>query len=331
MCIPNAKRIRIDGKSCIIDFYSEEDKLGHISKDLIPVGPFRLHKQKKADPDNGVPRDFIELIDECDKTGIDVIRIEGMRTDEEWKELFSGKVGVVPLTSIASRGKFKDMGSVQTIVVPPSGDIGLYFNMARDPWSKVDARRMLASILDRAAIAEVACLGAPRCVIEAPPISSPDSPIALPKEVSIVAMADDSTLARAARALKYHLSTKLEMQVTVHELPLEAAIARLEKGDYDFTLLPLARPPNRAAIETTRIHLETYAHYAPPELEQATKSLDWALFESQLLEDIPALRLYANLQFAAIDKRFCYRWKPDSQTSWRWLAHVYPCNDLDSP
>lgn len=330
LCIPNAKGIWSQGEACVIDFYSEEDKLEHIKGDLIQVGPFRLRKQEKADPANGIPRDRIDLFDECNKTRIDVIRIEAMTADEEWKEIFARKIDVVPLTSITSRKRFENMGSVHTVVVPPSADMGLYFNTAREPWSSLDARRQIGATITPQSIAEVACSGEPLCIIDAVPMSPPDAPVALPKEVSIVVMASESSLVRAARALQYHLSTKLGMKVTLHELPLNEAIEKLAEDNYDFTLLPITRTPSKLAIDMTRYLLEKHAHYTSPQLDQAVQSLDLEMLDAYLQKEVPAIRLYANVQFAAIDKRFCREWEPDSQTSWRWLAHVVECTEPES-
>lgn len=332
LCIPEAEHISHEGGGCIIEFTSEHDKDRFARAERPEVGPYRLRTQRFSDAKDGISRKYIELEKACERPDlIDVIHIEEVDSDEEWKELYARRIDVVPLTAITNMRNFDNMASVHSFVLPNTSDIVLYFNTTRPPWSNRDARKWIASKIDAHAIADVACFGHPRCVIAALSIVPPKNTPTFTEAITILALNSDSSAVRAARAVAFHLNETRNLEAQVSTLGLKELGTALGSGDYDLAVLPLPLSDSPGGRERLRIFLAQNGHYENPALDRAIQTADPSAIEAILREDVPILRLYANVQFAAIDDHFCPRWKPDSQVSWRWLAYLYPCKAQDSP
>ncbi|MCG8417688.1 MAG: hypothetical protein MJE77_07050 [Proteobacteria bacterium] len=324
LCIDGQTQVWRDGEYCIIEFDSEPAKRDFADQTWLEIGPFRLREPEKIGPTGSTPRAHIDLLDQCDRTDIDVIRIKRMTVDEEWQEFYGRRIDVIPTTSIANYGWFKDLDSARTAILPALGDVALHFNVQKDPWSDRNVRMTLASAIDPDAIARVACAEDYRCFIGRDPIPTPKSLAPLPREISLVVLASESGTVRAAKAIRYHADTKRGASIRIDEVTMPELNRRRDAGDFDLMLMPLKYLASEDSWKRIEVQLRAHSRYRTPQFSAAVNEGNVDLIRRLIDRDIPALRLYTNLQFAAIDQQFCYRQKPDSQVSWRWLAYLYP-------
>ncbi|MEM9491774.1 MAG: ABC transporter substrate-binding protein, partial [Myxococcota bacterium] len=220
LCIERSTRIVREGATCIIEFETTRSRDEFADSEFLPVGPFRLHRPLSSDAETATQT--IELIDECDRTAIDVIRIQATTTAAEWKELYAGEVDVVPMTSIAHLQRFERMGTIKTKILPASNAISLFFNTERAPWSSPSVRRRIAAAIDTWAVADVVCRGYRSCSIEPRPIiignealATAGPPLELPQELSVLVPSSDLEAIEAAKTTVFHLRTKLQVEIEV--------------------------------------------------------------------------------------------------------------------
>ena len=332
-------------RDCSLVFESVETRDALVADDviLVEVGPFRVDRVLaregrllSTDGDAG-PVGAIELVSNGG-TAIDRIHILSMPIREEWRRLFAGQIDVIPSTPILYRSRFTGMQSVRTIELPSSGHVSLFFNTRRAPWSSRALRRHVATIIDREAVAALAC-GEPGCVAgDWEPAAPLTEDVELPARLSILVLASHTPALIAARTISYQLRKHHELgeddtaaegvepkevKIDIEVLPLEAMLQRAVDGDFDLQIAPLGFL-SPAKAENNLFILTLYTAYTHAELAGALRAGDAATATQILAEDVPVLPLYENRQFAAVDTRFCGG-APSDQLSWLWLVDLYPC------
>lgn len=336
-----ARKVSHDG--CVLTFASVQARERFMDESLVlvEVGPFRIDQVLARDgrpltmAGDAASVGAIEMVSDG-STAIDRIRILSMPIHEEWRRLFAHQIDVIPSMPVLYRWRFAGMQSVRTVELPASGHVSLFFDTARDPWSSRALRRLVATIIDREAVAALAC-GEPGCAARAWAPAPPAEDVALPARLSILVLASHTPGLIAARTISYQLrkyndmmnknnnsgENAGEMTIDIEELPLEVMFARALAGDFDLQIAPLGfLVPAKADINIDII--KHCAVYTNPALTRALHDGDEAAAIEILAEDVPVLPLYENREFAAVDTYFCGG-VPSDQLSWAWLADLYPC------
>ena len=279
----------------------------------VATGPYRLSRED----------DIARL--EARRSGmpIDAIEIQSLPTTELWRRLHGRDIDVIPILDAVHREQFEGMYSVRTLDLPVAGFPSLVFNARHPKLAQRDVRVRLATMLDREAIARVAC-GSEECVGRlwsiADGLTEDVSHAELPDELELLVLESDSSLVLAAEVVRHQLRAA-GVKVKIVTAPLEALLGP-SVVDYDVMLVPLPTSARHVGR-----YLEDFGFVDPAvstRFDIARREDDERAWERALAAEMPAFPLFEGRHFAAVDGRFCGG-NPDRASSWKWLAELHPC------
>ncbi|GAB4558497.1 MAG: hypothetical protein Tsb0020_03540 [Haliangiales bacterium] len=268
--------------------------------------------------------------------GIDLIE---MSLQEAWRKLLARRVDVLPSIPWLYRNHFLDVASVHIEPIPVTSYITMFFDMRHPGWADPDVRRRVASLINPADIAAVAC-GDVTCAVTDWHIASPSAEessqdIALPPKIVIQILETRTPIVSAARAISYWLRRQADVEVVVEPMTI-AELAPKPGADGAggaaiIRLVPLRLPDDADLARLTKT-LDVVSSYASAAYAAAIESDDRVEIQSVLEDEVPIVPLYALRQFAAVDKRFCGG-IPERATSWAWIAELRPspCDSGGAP
>jgi hypothetical protein len=249
---------------------------------------------------------------------IDFIELVEVDASEQWRRLHAHAIDVVPFSPAASLDAYTGMSSIRTVDYPVTGYVALYFNTRHAELASAAVRRLMSTIIDRRAIATVAC-GAADCATD----WSSREPVAasLPSALGILVLGSDSVAVDAARTLRLQLENA-GVSVDLDRVDIETLSVRLNERRFDLLVAPLAGGNGsfRSFRKDSPFNLGGWSH---TEFEAAVERGDDPTALRILQDEVPATPLFWDRQFAAIDSAFCGGKPVDA--SWRWLAEVSPC------
>lgn len=275
---------------------------------VVDSGPYRLDRAGES----------IGLEARGDRALIDRIEIESFPTNELWRKLHGGRIDVIPMLNEIHREHFEGMESVRTLDLPAAGVFSLGFGAGEGWLGERENREYFANLLDRDAIAAVAC-GTADCRtdawLEASPLDAPNARAAeIPDEIELQVFESESSMVRAGEAIRHQLrreGVEVDLSVTTDE-----TLAREELAPA-LVLLPLGASPINAGRILAEFHfLEN--------VEAEKEEDDEAFWRERIAEELPAIPLFEARYFAAIDASFCGG-DPTRASSWEWLAELHPC------
>ncbi len=283
------------------------------NRPAVATGPYRLSRNDES----------ARLEARRAGMSIDAIEIQSLPTTELWRRLHGRDIDVIPILDAVHRAQFEDMYSVRTLDLPVAGYPSLVFNTRHPGLAERAVRARLATMLDREAIARVAC-GSEECVGRlwsiADGLTEDVSHAELPDELNLLVLESDSSLVLAAEVVRH--------QLRAAGLTVKIVTASLEEllgpgvVDYDLLLVPLPAPAELAVR-----YLEDFGTVDPglsERLDIARDEDDERAWERALAAEMPAFPLFEGRHFAAVDSRFCGG-NPDRASSWAWLAELHPC------
>jgi hypothetical protein len=252
--------------------------------------------------------------------------VEASRADE-WRKLFAHEVDVIPFAASTYRAEFAGMDSVRVLDISSKSTAAIYFNVRAPTLDARAVRRAIAGAIRRQAIARIAC-GDPNCgsaPVEAEPA------VSLPPRMSVLVPADVTTLVTAAKVLRHQLWQK-GLELEVRPLAVDDIVARMGKGEFELSLLPLAVADYSFGFFLSPGHPKglPMTGFASPEYDAAFDRGDLKTAQAILDRELPVTRLFEMRSFAAIDSRFCGDVTP-SEASLRWLSELYPCDEGPPP
>ncbi len=325
--------------TCVLDFASGEalDAFEGYPWLLLDHGPFRWERERDSGgheitgvtPSGGDPAIRTVELMARDRTEIDHITITAMPLHEAWRRLFARQLDVIPNMSWLYRRHFGGMRSVRTIDIPASSHMHLFFNTRLSAWADADLRRHVATIIEPAAVAAIAC-GDPACAVSDWNPAAPAVPVELPPALTIRVLSSESSAVAAAHALSYRLRLHHKVEISVEPVSIATLVGdAAEHADYALVLAPMGL----LTASDPALLLESLAAFAGYESQafiSAAEHGDAAEMQRILEEDVPSLPLYEMRTFAAVDARFCGG-EPTKATSWAWLADLHPCREEHAP
>jgi hypothetical protein len=144
-----------------------------------------------------------------------------------------------------------------------------------------------------------------------------------------VALSSHSSAVTTAQAISYRIRLHHEVRVDVEPVSIETLAKLEEHGDYDLVLVPMGFAPSTEPSLLAQ-SLSAFSGYDDPDFFAAAERGDAAEVQRILEHDVPALPLYQQRTFAAVDARFCGG-QPRHETSWAWLAELRPCPGEAAP
>ena len=295
------------------------------------LGPFTLHRQVEG----------AVWLRARTKHPIDSLQIVQVDQAQQWRQLTGRALHVVPNTASLYRKRFAGLDTVRLLDLPVTREITLLFNV-RDPVLSRPMRRKLAELLDLRAIASVAC-GDADCASEwlvsaspAPtptPVTATSRALQLPPKLSIIVLASDESMNRAAQVIRHQLRP-FGVEITIEKLELPQVLKRGSTGDFQLLLSPMPPPSNATFLKRFSSAPKQIAYnwsgYNVPSYDAALATARGAAARAMLRRDLPVIPLFQMREFAAVDTAFCGG-RPQSPTSWKWLAELYPCDSKDQP
>lgn len=257
---------------------------------------------------------------------IDVIEIVEVSSADEWRKFLARELDVLSSSPSLYRTEFAEMRSVRLLDIPPSLSAALYFNLRNPALADASVRRRIAAALNREAVARVVTGDAASAAV-ADVGSGPPETVGLPPRLSLFVVQDESTLLLAANVVRHQLS-RLGIEVEVDAVPLADAATRTMSERTQLFLAPLPNGPR--ALErfvSPGPDGSSVTGFSDKEYDAAVASGDAGRARAILAREMPATVLYEWRTFAAIDSRFCGNVTP-SQTSWRWMADLHPCENV---
>jgi hypothetical protein len=275
------------------------------------LGPFQLEFQRP---------NHVRLVRRGDGE-IDAIELLASRRADEWRMLLGHELDVIPWAAALYREQFEGMESVRILDIPATDTATLYFNVRSPLLAEASVRRRISSLLNREAIAQLAC-GGSQCASKAPRSSDAS---ALPARLSLLIAEDDSTLLTAAKTLR-HQMWRFGTEVEIKPVPISELMQRAMSGEFEVALAPLSVADHSFGFFLSPGHPRALpiTGFASPEYDAAVDRGDLKAAQALLDREVPATRLFEIRTFAAIDSQFCGKVEPKAG-SWRWLSELYPC------
>jgi len=258
-------------------------------------------------------------------SAIDVIEIVAVSSSDEWRKLLARELDVMSSSPSLYRDQFAGMTSVRLLDIPPTISATLFFNVRDPELADRGVRRQLAASLNRAAIARVATDDPSAAALAIAAI--PGKAVALPTQLSLLVIEDQSTLILAASVIR-HQFARLGITVGVEPMALADLLKdRVDQGRFQLVLMPAPNGDRRfARFVSPGPEMPSITGFADPEYDAAVRAGDLHGAQSILDREMPATVLYEWRTFAAIDAHFCGEVTP-SFSSWRWMADLHPCED----
>ena len=283
----------------------------------IDIGPFAVESKSKS---------HIRLV-RRGHGAIDVIELVEASRADEWRKLLAHDLDVIPFAASTYRAQFAGMESVRVLDIPSKSTATIYFNVRSPSLQDRSVRRTIAGAVRRDAIASIAC-GAPACASAAVQVASPAS---LPSRLSVLVPQDVTTLLTGAKVLRHQL-WPYGLELDVQPLAVSEIVARMTKGEFEISMLPLTVADHRFGFFLSPGHPKglPMTGFASPEYDAAVDRGDLAIAQAILDREVPFTRLFEMRSFAAIDARFCGDVIP-SESSLRWLSELYPCEEGPPP
>jgi len=304
----------VDSRTVVVRFHNRETADLAIDYGLLVVatGPFALDSE---DLDAGWTR-----LRARGDSPIDIIEIVAVDAGDQWRRLHARALDVVPDSPGSASAAYRGIDSIRTIPYPVTRDTALFFNVTASDLADPAVRRRLAALIDRRALAAVAC-GDAGASVPGPAETGPAVP--LPPRLSVIYLDSASEMVAAARAMALQLraaGVALELEPVGideldrrgRELEFELCLAPLPRGDEALRWFLADTPLNQTG-------------WRSPAFDDAVARGDRAEAWRLLAAEMPGTPLFELRAFAAIDARFCGG-KPQSVHSWRWLADLYPCD-----
>jgi len=285
-------------------------------KTLLALGPFAVEQESEGRA----------VLKRRGNQPIDRIEIVEVSRSDEWRMLMGRELDVIPRAGALYQKQLAGMDSLRVLDMKPTSWTALCFNVTHPALRDRAVRSAIAGALDRAAIARMAC-GSADCAAPAPP---PSEDVALGeqvRELGILVVDSDSTLQVAASVLRHQLA-RAGVRIAPETVPLEELVARFKDRRYGLLLGPLPIGESRYA---RFLSPEAAGHpgmtgFASAEYDAAVAAGDLAAAQEILDREVPCTPLYENRTFAAVDARFCGDVEP-TESSWRWMADLYPCGE----
>jgi hypothetical protein len=150
----------------------------------------------------------------------------------------------------------------------------------------------------------------------------------MPDRLTLLVIADESSVLLAASVVRHQLA-RLDIDVDVEPLTFESIVQRTETGQTQLVLAQLPKGARGLArFQSPGPNSPSMTGFADREYDAALEAGDVNRAEAILAREMPATALYEWRLFAAIDSSFCGNVTP-SYTSWRWMADLYPCKDVE--
>jgi hypothetical protein len=249
------------------------------------------------------------------------LEIVSAERDEHWRLLAGQHVDVAPQIRASHARFLSDVPSVQLIRYSVRGRVALLANQHDSVLASAEVRRGLASAVDATATARVVC-GNQNCDVEGSHAPEPADELApLPRALSLVAVDGSKDEELTAKVVAHHLWEVHRIRVTVEYLSVRDLSQRLLSRNYELIVLP---------VPTDSRHLfEAFAGIldeGSDRLESALEREAWDRAVDILIDDAILIPLWSEQFYAAIDSSVCGA-RPDSATSWLWLADLHFCED----
>lgn len=285
----------------------------------VASGPFRLESVGE--------RARLEARD--DDVEVDAIEIRSLSTNQLWRQLHGGSIDVIPMLDELHRDRFLDMQSVRTLDLPISGYAAVVFLDESGWFSDPDNRSRFAGLIDREAVARVAC-GRADCAVEDDVWAfhertrgrgSTAGELEWPGEVDLGVFEADSSMVLGANVLEHQLRAEgIQVEVT------STSSDEIRTGNHSegILLVPLASSPAGSGDILVRLGILDEGDRAAG--SSGAEEEDY--WRERFATEIPAVPLYEGRHFAAVDDRLCGG-DPDRASSWEWLADLRPCDDED--
>jgi hypothetical protein len=323
-------RRRATATGCVLEFESSQARSEFEGYPwlMLDHAPFRWEREVPAVPavEGVLPAGAgsiraVELVSRGG-TPIDRVHITAMPLHEAWRRLFARQLDVIPGMSWLYLPHFAGMRSVRTIPIPVSAYMHVFFNTRLPAWADPDLRRHVARIVEPHALAALAC-GDPVCAVESWRPQPPVGAVELPAQITILVLSSHSSAVTTAHAISYRIRLHHEVDIDVELVSIETLAELDQRSDYAMVLAPMgilaSTDPGWLAQS-----LSAFAGYESEEFIAAAERGAAVEMQRILEHDVPALPLYEQRTFAAVDARFCGG-EPRHATSWAWLAELYPC------
>jgi hypothetical protein len=241
--------------------------------------------------------------------------------DDHWRLLAGRHVDVAPQIRASHARFLTGVPSLRLISYPVRGSIALILNQRHGILARRPVRTAVASVIDPAAAARVVCGDVDCAVVDGALPPAAYEAHELPSELRLMAVSGSKDEQLTARVLAHQLWAGHQMRVVIELLEVKDLSQRLVTGDYDLILLPLPSDPAHLFQSFSGILDE-----GSERVETAIAAADWEGALEGLRADGVVVPLWNEQFYAAIDSSVCGA-RPDSATSWLWLADLHFCED----